>query len=356
VPPTATNTPVPATSTPTRTPVPPTATNTPVPATSTPTKTPVPPTATNTPVPATSTPTKTPVPPTATNTPVSPTATNTPVTPGRTLLFSDDFDGAAINTSKWTTCYWWNNNGCTISSNNELEWYQPYDVLVSNGTLKLQAEKRTVKGSDGKTYNYTSGVVTTGRATWQDAAPDKFAFKYGYAEIRAKVPKGKGLWPSFWMLSTDQDWPPEIDAFTTIGQTPNIANFALSYLSSDGTDSSGTSAWTGPDFSAGWHTFAVDWQPNAMVWYVDGVERWRFTDKTRIPAESMYLVLNLAVGGDWPGAPDGSTVFPSSLEVDYLKVWNVAPAGQLTPTPTPTPTRRRRTAGPNDVFIPMIVK
>ncbi len=374
--PTRTNTPVPptATHTPTGTTVPPTATrtptrtNTPVPptATRTPTSTTVPPTATrtptrtNTPVPptATRTPTSTTVPPTATRTPTrtntpvpptatrTPTATNTPVSPGRTLLFSDDFDGSAINTGNWTTCYWWDDNGCTIATNNELEWYQPGNVVVSNGTLKLTAQKQTVTGSDGKTYDYTSGVVTSGRAKWQDSASDKFAFQYGYAEIRAKMPAGKGLWPSFWMLSADQDWPPEIDAMTMIGQSPNVANFAVSY----GTDGSQTSAWTGPDFTAGWHTFGVDWQPDKMVWYVDGVERWRITDPAHIPAEPMYLVLNLAVGGDWPGSPDRHTAFPSAFEVDYVKVWDSASGGGATPTATPTSKSR----GHHRVFVPSV--
>ena len=81
------------------------------------------------------------------------------------------------------------------------------------------------------------------------------------------------------------------------------------------------SSWTGPDFSAGWHTFGVEWEPGAIVWYVDGIERWRFTVTSRIPNEPMHVLLNLAVGGEWPGSPDTSTAFPSYYDVDYVRVW-----------------------------------
>ena len=249
---------------------------------------------------------------------------------GATLLFDEEFDGTSLNTSKWTDGYWWDNNGCTIGSNNELEWYQPDDIIVSGGTLKLKAEKRTIVASDGKTYNYTSGVVTTGRDLWQDPSPDKFALKYGYVEMRAKLPKGKGLWPAFWLLSGDQSWPPEIDVMEVLGDSTNVDHMTLH----DASGGSTGHTWSGPDLSADWHVYGVDWQPNAIVWYVDGVERWRFTDTSRIPAETMYLLLNLAVGGDWPGSPDGSTVFPAYYEVDYVRAWSQVPTGAPTDTPT----------------------
>jgi beta-glucanase (GH16 family) len=275
---------------------------------------------------------------------------------GPTLLFSDEFNGSSIDTNKWTTGYWWDDGGCTNAGNNELEWYQPGNILVSNGTLKLQARKQTITGSDGKTYNYTSGMITSGRATWQDPAPDKFAFKYGYAEMRARVPKGKGLWPAFWLLSRDQDWPPEIDVMEIIGDQTNIQNMTVHFLNAQGVYGSHGGEWAGPDFSADWHTYAMDWQPNAIIWYVDGVERWRCTDKSHIPTETMYLLANLAVGGDWPGSPDASTVFPANFEIDYIRVWSAPPGSSgSTPTPTrqPLATPRR---GPNDVFLPQVDK
>jgi beta-glucanase (GH16 family) len=247
------------------------------------------------------------------------------------LLFSDDFDGTSLDTSKWTTCYWWDNDGCTNASNNELEWYQPDDVLVSNGTLKLRAQKRTINASDGNTYEYTSGMITSGRDTWERLLPARFAFQYGYAEIRAKAPSGKGLWPAFWMLPDDHNSKPEIDAMEIIGQEPNTIEMHVHYLRSDGSVASSGSSWTGPDFSADWHTFAVDWQPEAIIWYVDGIERWRYTDTLTIPAEPLYLLVNLAVGGDYAGAPDSSTPFPSYYEIDYVRVWSKKSYAHLTP-------------------------
>jgi beta-glucanase (GH16 family) len=81
------------------------------------------------------------------------------------------------------------------------------------------------------------------------------------------------------------------------------------------------STWTGPDFSAGWHTFAADWEPGQIIWYVDGVERFRYTNSSTVTSSPMYLLLDLAVGGDWPGAPDASTVFPAYYDVDWVRVW-----------------------------------
>jgi beta-glucanase (GH16 family) len=104
---------------------------------------------------------------------------------------------------------------------------------------------------------------------------------------------------------------------------PRHARDALSLSENDQKHVVG-SQWQGPDFSQDWHVFALDWRPDALVWFVDGVERWRFTDASAIPAESMYLLINLAVGGEWPGSPDATTVFPSLLLVDYVRVWQSA--------------------------------
>ncbi len=244
-----------------------------------------------------------------------------------TLMFADEFDGSTLDSSRWVPSYWWGDHGCTISTNGELEWYQPDNVQVSDGVLRLRAEKQTVTGAEGKTFDYTSGVVTTGKECWQDPKPDKFSFLYGYAEMRAKIPQGQGLWPAFWLLSCDQDWPPEIDVMEILGHQPNITHMTVHYPCDDGSAASNGRNWSGPDFSAGWHTFGVDWQPNAIVWYVDGLERGRHTDAAHIPTEPMYLLLNLAVGGAWPGAPDASTVFPAYFEIDYVHVWSSRPQG-----------------------------
>ena len=244
-----------------------------------------------------------------------------------TLLFSDDFDGTSLDTDKWTTCYWWRDasGGCTIVTSNELQWYQPDDVLVADGVLKLQAQERTATTGDGKVYEYTSGMVSTGRDFEDDPSPDRFAFQYGYAEIRARIPKGTGLRPAFWIVAADQEWPPEIDVVSFTGDQRNRAKFGVMFINPDTSNGGRWHEWIGPDFSRGWHTFAVDWQPAGISWYVDGIKRWSFTDPARIPSEPMYLLIEFAVGGDWPGPPDSSTPLPSYFEIDYVKVWNRRP-------------------------------
>lgn len=236
-----------------------------------------------------------------------------------TMLFEDEFNGTSLNTSKWTTCYF-NfkvGNGCDHNQN-ELELYQPDNVIVKDGVLTLRAEKRTIKAVNGKAYNYTSGMISTGPTN--ASTPAHFAFTYGYMEMRAKVPYGKGLWPAFWTLPADLSWPPEIDVFEILGDATN--RILMHYHYAPAGDSPAT--WTGPDFSADWHTYAVDWEPDAITWYVDGIERRRYTDTANIASKPMFLVASLAVGGDFPGSPDSTTHFPSYYQIDYIRVWKRA--------------------------------
>jgi beta-glucanase (GH16 family) len=238
------------------------------------------------------------------------------------LIFHDDFNGNSLDTSKWTTCYFnfkVGKDGCDHDQG-ELELYQPNDVSVSNGVLTLHAEKKSVNAANGQTYNYTSGMVTTGPASGS-SNDTRFSFKYGYIEMRAKIPAGLGLWPAFWTLPTDLSWPPEIDVFEILGDAPNVINMHYHYP--DGSDNGvdDGAKWTGPDLSADWHTYAVDWEPDSITWYVDGVARRTYTDASHIVSKSMYLLANLAVGGDWPGNPDASTSFPALYQIDYVRVW-----------------------------------
>ena len=240
----------------------------------------------------------------------------------RVLLFSEDFNGTSLDTDKWTTCYPWDYEGCTNASNQELEWYLPDNILVEDGMLRLRAQKQTFVATDGNTYHYTSGMVTTGPSNWSTLEPPKFSFQNGYVEIRARIPKGQGLWPAFWLIPVDPDSRAELDVMEMTGDQPNIQLMSVHYVTPQGRERLSNRTWSGPDFSADWHTFSVDWQPTAIIWYVDGVERWRETEIARIPAEPMFLIGNLAVGGYHPGPPDGSTPFPSYLEIDYVRVWN----------------------------------
>ena len=257
--------------------------------------------------------------PTVTSTPGS----GTPEPVGQTgtwkMLFHDDFTGNALDTSKWNTCFFnfhiTGTQDCTHDQS-ELELYQPANVTVSNGTLNLTAQKQNVIAG-GRSYAYTSGMISSGPAT--DGAPAKFSFQYGYMETRAKVPAGQGFWPAFWTLATDESYPPEIDVFEILGNTPTVDNMHYHWPdgSSEGADEG--SEWAGPDFSAGWHTFAVDWEPGSLTWYVDGVAR--FHTGSHVTSKPQYLIANLAVGGGWPGNPDAGTPFPSALQMEYIRVW-----------------------------------
>ena len=237
------------------------------------------------------------------------------------LIFHDEFSGNSLDKTKWNTCYfnYKVDNGCTHDQG-ELEFYQPGAVHVSNGTARLQADNHPYTASDGKTFQYTSGMITTGPAV-DDPKKTLFSFTYGFMEMRAKVPAGKGFWPAFWAIPANLNWPPEIDVFEILGDQPHVVNLHFHYPARNGANGDSAGMWAGPDFTAGWHTYGVDWEPNSITWYVDGVARRTFTNKALIPSQAMYLIANLAVGGSWPGAPNASTHFPATFEIDYVRVW-----------------------------------
>jgi beta-glucanase (GH16 family) len=236
------------------------------------------------------------------------------------LLFSDDFDGPSLDHRKWVTCYWWDRGGCTNLGNHELQWYQVGNVSVANGQLHLRAKRETVEG-EGDSYEFTSGLISTGRSVAATSDAAKFDFQYGYAEMRARLPAGRGLLPAFWMLPSSHEPVPEIDIMEVLGDKPDTLYTHLHYRVFPGSKRHQQGVVKAPDLSAGWHVFAVDWRPDRIIWYLDGTECWRFEDADHIPTERMYLLINLAVGGKWPGPPDNSTHFPAELVVDYVRVW-----------------------------------
>lgn len=264
--------------------------------------------------------------PTATPLP-SPTPTEIPPTPvGQAdhwkLIFRDEFNGSSLDTQKWTTCFWWGNNGCTIATNNELEWYQPQNAAIKNGVLELRAQREKIASTDGKFYPFTSGMVTTGRENDNKSDPARFTFRYGYVEIRARVPAGKGLLPAFWMLPANNSSVPEIDVMEVLGHAPNEVQMHYHFRTNSGdVDNEGAQFESPVSMADGWHTYGLDWEPDSITWYVDGVERWQYTNVGAISSTPMYLLLDLAVGGDWPGNPDDNTVFPSVFQIDYVRVW-----------------------------------
>ncbi len=253
------------------------------------------------------------------------------------LIFEDNFDTSPVNNTKWAPCIYWGitSNGCYENLSNA-EWYMPANSTVNNGILTLQARKQKTVYKK-QTFNYTSGLLTSDRDTNTTSVPAKFDFTYGYAEIRAKVPAGKGLWPAFWMLPSDHSDTSEIDVMEILGDHPE-KNY-MTYHYGSGQQLSSSFVITGTDFSKDYHTYAVDWNPDSMVWYIDGVEKYRITDAAVLPNKAFYLIANLQVGtrNTWPGAPDNSTVFPANYDIDYVRVWKKGnPLPTTIPSPTPT--------------------
>jgi beta-glucanase (GH16 family) len=232
------------------------------------------------------------------------------------VLLHDGFDGTALDRDTWNTCHWWAANGCTIAGNNELEWYLARQVRVRDGVLNLVAARRPTRG-DRRTYPFASGMISSGPPYHSPVA--KFAFRYGKAEIRAWIPSGRGLWPAFWLLPESRRSLPEIDVMEIIGQNADNVSMNFHYRTAGGREYAPGSDSHEPGLSTGWHTFAVNWRPGKLVWLIDGVPRWHFSGPA-VPDERMYLVANLAVGGDWPGRPDSSTSFPTAFKLDYVKV------------------------------------
>ncbi len=223
------------------------------------------------------------------------------------LVFNDEFDGEALDTTRWITCL--NPDWC--QNHDLLSIYQPANITVKNGTAQLTA-RREAAGD----FAYTSGAIATS---------ETFSLTYGYLEMRAKLPKGQGLWPAFWALSPTRKWPPEIDVVELLGHEPNRVHLHTHFVDTNAKDNHGNegTSWRGPNFSAGFHTFGLNWQPGLLVWYVDGVERYR---NTHAPDAPMYLIANLAVGAEssWPGAPDAKTIFPATYEIDYIRVYQTS--------------------------------
>ena len=244
------------------------------------------------------------------------------------LVWSDEFDGpngSPVDSGKWSFDIGGNGWG-----NNELETYtsRTANADLEGGTLVIKALKETFTGTDGITRNYTSARLLT---------KTKFTQMYGRFEARMKIPYGQGLWPAFWMLGDNigtAGWPTcgEIDIMENIGKEPSIVHGTFhgpGYSGAQGVSAAYTLP-NGQKFSDDFHTFAVEWEPNVMRFYVDGL-----LYKTRTPSDlpagktwvfdhPFFIILNVAVGGGFPGNPDASTVFPQQLVVDYVRVYQRA--------------------------------
>ncbi|MER5866306.1 glycoside hydrolase family 16 protein [Kitasatospora sp. NPDC002040] len=248
--------------------------------------------------------------------PTGPPSLDAPAAPGDwRLVFQDEFDGARLDGARWATCYDWNDRGCTNRGNRELEWYLPGQVTQGQGVLALTADRRATTGSDGQRYPWASGMVSTGRDSW-DATPRR-TFTRGYFAAAIRVPPQAGMFPAFWLMPATRQTPPELDVVEFISD-PHDAQLTVHWAGPDGSDRH-EAVHVGPaDYPGGFHVFALAWEQSSLTWYIDGVARHRETDPTRIPDQPMELLLNLAVG--YPTAPpDG--VDTARLEVDWVRVW-----------------------------------
>ncbi|MFF5563227.1 family 16 glycosylhydrolase [Streptomyces sp. NPDC012623] len=239
--------------------------------------------------------------------------------------FTDDFDGpagSAVDGGKWQL-----ETGDNIS-NHEGQYYTSGTsnaALDGQGNLVITARRENPNNYQCwyGTCEYTSARLNTS---------GKFSTTYGHVEARMKLPRGQGIWPAFWMLGDDigsVGWPNsgEIDVMENVGHEPSTVHGTIhgpGYSGAAGIGA-GYSLPNGEAFADSFHTFAVDWSPNSISWSVDGN-----VYQTRTPADlggnqwvfdkPFFVILNLAVGGDWPGSPDGSTSFPQQLVVDYVRV------------------------------------
>jgi beta-glucanase (GH16 family) len=235
---------------------------------------------------------------------------------GWSLEFVDDFSDG-LDAGKWATCYWWArpDEGCANGSSGELQWYRPQNVRAEDNHLSLIARREDVRDASGSVRPFTSGIVS-------GAGRDRtlFSFQYGYAEARVRVPAGQALWSAFWMLPVSREPLPEIDVFEAVGGR-NDEISVHTHFDDDGTERDIGRRLRVRELDGVWHTFGVLWERDRLTWYVDDIPRQTITTEAAIPHEPMYLLLNLAVGGTHIGEPDSSTPFPSSFDVDYVKVW-----------------------------------
>lgn len=244
-------------------------------------------------------------------------------TTGWKLVWSDEFDGNGVDGNKWTQ-----ETGGSGWGNNELEYYTDngQNASVSGGNLTITA---TPQNASSKSCWYGACQYTSARLITKG----KFNFTYGKAEVRVKVPAGQGLWPAFWMLGANIDsagWPTcgEVDIMEMIGSQPGVNHGSMHGPGYSG-NTPETATYTlpgGASFADAFHTFGVEWETNVVRFYVDGN-----LYQTRTPADlpagtkwvydhPFFLLLNVAVGGAWPGNPN--TTFPKQMVVDYVRVYS----------------------------------
>ena len=237
------------------------------------------------------------------------------------LVWHDEFDGTALDAAKWVR-----ETGGDGWGNGELEFYtdRTDNARIEGGDLIIEARREKFSNRD-----YTSArLKTQGLGTW----------RYGRMEARIQIPRGQGLWPAFWMLGDDiatAGWPGcgEIDIMENIGKEPGRVHGTVhgpGYSGAQGVSS--TYELSAGAFADSFHVYAIEWEPDAIRWYVDDTLYKSIAPKD-LPGRWVYdhpffIILNVAVGGYWPGAPDSTTVFPQTMRVDYVRVYGKTGAGR----------------------------
>jgi len=233
------------------------------------------------------------------------------VSAAETLFWSDEFDKAgAPDPGKWGYDIG-NNNGW---GNNELEYYtnRSENVAISNGTLKINLKKEDYNG-----FGYTSGRILT---------KGKFAFKYGRVEVRAKLPTGQGTWPAIWALGSNIDttpWPAcgEIDIMEHVGKQQNTIFSTMHYPGHYGGGGVGGTT-NNPTASTAFHVYSMEWTPTVMKFAIDGKEFFTFENSADKPFnQDFFLILNLAMGGNFGGPAVDPNITAATMEVDYVRVY-----------------------------------
>lgn len=230
--------------------------------------------------------------------------------PGWKLVWNDEFNGSDIDMSKWN--YEVNGDG---GGNNELQYYtdSSWNSFIEDSCLVIQALRQNYKGKQ-----YTSARLNTNlKGDWL----------YGRFDVRAKLPYGTGLWPAIWMLPTDWvygGWPNsgEIDIMEELGDNTQKIYGTLHYANSSGqhAQDGGNFTLSSGTFAGDFHLFSVVWDSSGIQFYVDNKQYYSTTHSKPFD-QRFHLLLNVAVGGNWPGNPDQSTIFPQRMVVDYVRVY-----------------------------------
>jgi len=238
-----------------------------------------------------------------------------------TLVWSDEFEGDSVNPEHWTYSLGTGaEEGLSQWGNQELQSYTdaPENCAVSDGLLRITALE-----TDDPAVPYTSARLHT---------RETHLMERGRFEIRVRLPEGQGLWPAFWLLGNDREdetWPDagEIDIFELLGQRPDelVGSLHGPGYSGGGAISTTVTLDEGT-FADDFHVIALEWDPSRIAWYLDGenfaVQTYaQMGTRPWVFNHEFFLILNLAVGGNYPGPPDETTVFPAVMEVDYIRVY-----------------------------------